>query len=161
MQQSYILNRQDGLHFRAHDSSRNEEKNRWGLRQVYRLGDALANHNRGLLAIKRSDIPRLHTELGLFRCPASSSVSHESALVGEEGGLQVCSQSTIVIFPFGVKKCRLHEDQVGFPWDLIGNDADGEMSIQELPSFFGCCITTVVGIAILIANHRGSQNHCR
>ena len=65
--------------------------------------------------------------------------------------MQACSHSTIIIFPFGMKKCRLHKDQVGFPRGLIGNDADGEMAIQERPSCLGSCITIVVGVAILIA----------
>ena len=77
-------------------------------------------------------------------------------MVGEEGGLQFYSHSRIIIFPLGVKKCRLHEDQVGFPRRLIGNDADGEMAIQERPSFFGSCITIVVGVAILIAMIKGA-----
>lgn len=66
--------------------------------------------------------------------------------------MQVCSHSWIIVFPFGVEKCRLHKDQDGFPGGLIGNDADGEMAIQERPSFFGSGITIVVGVAVLIAN---------
>ena len=63
--------------------------------------------------------------------------------------MQSCLHSRIIVFPFGVEKSRLHEDQVRFPRSSIGNDANGEMAIQERSSFFGPCIAIVVGVAIL------------
>lgn len=78
-------------------------------------------------------------------------VSHRSASVEGTGGMQVCLHPWIIVFPFGVEKCRLHEDQIGFPGGLIGDDANGEMAIQERESFFGSGIAIVIGVAILIA----------
>ena len=64
--------------------------------------------------------------------------------------MQSCSHSRIIVFPFGVKKSRLHKDQVRFPRSPVGNDADGKMAIQERSSFFGPCIAIVVGVRALI-----------
>jgi len=67
---------------------------------------------------------------------------------GREGGVQICSHSWIIVFPFGVEKSRLHEDQARYSRSSIGNDADDEMAIQERSSFFGPCIAIVIGVAI-------------
>ena len=49
-----------------------------------------------------------------------------------------------------MKKGGLHEDHVGFPGDRVGNDADGEMSIQKRPSLLRSSITVVVGVAVVV-----------
>lgn len=64
--------------------------------------------------------------------------------------MQSCSHSRIIVFPFGVKKSRLHKDQVRFLKSPVGNDADGKMVIQENLSFFRPCIAIVVGVRALI-----------
>lgn len=64
-------------------------------------------------------------------------------------GVQICSHSRIIVYPFGVEKSRLHEDQVRSSRSSVGNDADVEMAIQERSSFFKPCIAIVIGVTVL------------
>ena len=60
------------------------------------------------------------------------------------------SHSWMVIFPFSMKQRSLHKDDVRFSRDLVGNNADGYMSIEERPSLFRSGIAFVVGVKLFI-----------
>lgn len=58
--------------------------------------------------------------------------------------------SWMVIFPFGMKQSSFHKDEVGFPWDFVGDNTNDDMSIEERPSLFLSDIAFVVGIKVVI-----------
>ena len=80
--------------------------------------------------------------------------------LGEEAkgkaGTWYNSHSRIVIFHFGVKKSGLHEDEVGFPGGFIGNDKNGEVSIQKSSCLLRSCITIVISVKILVISINGA-----
>lgn len=83
--------------------------------------------------------------------------THRLVMEHGPGESQRCLHSWVVIFAFGIKKRGLHKDHVRFPRSLIGNDGDGEVSVQERPSLLRPSTTVVVvwkihraGIAIAI-----------
>lgn len=65
---------------------------------------------------------------------------------------QYNSHSRIVIFPFGVKKSGLYKDEVRSPQGFIGNNNNGEVSIQECPRLFRPGITIVISVQAFIIN---------
>ena len=52
----------------------------------------------------------------------------------------------IVILSFGVKKSGFHKDEVRSPRGFIGNNNNGEVSIQECPRLFRPGITIVISV---------------
>ena len=50
-----------------------------------------------------------------------------------------------------MKQRSLHKDNVRFSGDLVGYDADGDVSIEERPSLFRSSIAFVVDIKIVIS----------
>lgn len=74
-------------------------------------------------------------------------------VTGVGGGKLACEYDLhprIIIFPFGAKKRGLHKDEIWFSGVLIGNNDDGEISIQQRPSLFKSGITMVIGDTIPI-----------